>query len=207
MRFIRLLALPVVFALASCSSDPSSSGIMQSAVRLSNAPIEAPARFRALEAEGAPAMKVSVEARGTAAPFRLSSSNKGYETWLGSDGVSLTFQDGILVETRGLGGDVMASDVTALSRLIETENTGAARRIVDVLTGSDHISSMVFDCQVSDRGSRRLEGLNTHLVTEQCSGRDIQFTNLYWRAGGRMVQSRQWAGPYTGMVAIKAVQP
>lgn len=201
---------PVVLAalvIGGCSSDPSSVGMMKSVARLSNALLSVPARYQALVAERAPKIDVSVEARRTAAAYRLAGTRSGHETWLGSDGVSLAFREGILVETRGMGGDLMASDVSDLAPLVLGKITGTAHRTVDILDGSDQIRSLAFSCQISLRGTREIDGVTADLVSEECIDDTSRFINLYWLVGGRVIQSRQWAGPFTGTLAIRTAAP
>jgi hypothetical protein len=46
------------------------------------------------------------------------------------------------------------------------------------------------------------------LVTEECRNAEQNFTNVYWvqTASPRIVQSRQWAGDFNGMLVVRDVE-
>lgn len=196
MRLVLMAAL----VLAGCTSDRFEGEMMRRVATLSNAPASAPARYVALE--GAPEMVAAVERRQSAARFRRARLRDGVETWLGEDGVTLGFRGGLLVETRGLGGDLLASDVGP--SLAKLRIGGTVRRRMTWLSGEDQAQPLGFDCRIASRGSREIAGGAAVLIEEDCAGAAGGFTNLYWLRGARVVQSRQWAGPFTGMMAMRA---
>lgn len=158
---------------------------------------------------GAEALLVSAENREDAiAPFAAETTRKASTTWRSGDGVSITTQDGLLQATRGLGADMLASDTSEIATRLRLNQPGTARRFHTFLTGEDKALTRAFLCDVSVRGPRSIDvGRGpepARLMAEDCASLTDTFTNLYWIApDGDLLQSRQWAGPFTGPLAIR----
>lgn len=157
-----------------------------------------------------PVLQLGVETAGTAGIVLRDVSRNGYESWLSQDGATFATQSGLLIATRGLGGDLMSSDIAAVSDLIKSRQPGRATRFHSFLNGNNRTVMRSYVCDVSSRGARDLE-LNTGvfattLLAEDCRSVDQQFTNLYWvDQAGQVLQSRQWAGPMIGPIALRTV--
>lgn len=220
----------LIFAgwLAACSATapsevalgrgPLDSGVARIAQRLLSGgqPTAASAPFRALLASPAPAIVVSVEDRFVATGFLRQSArtqgNATVETWISPDNVALYLQQGIVVGTRGLGGDMMAADVSQPAALILTRRTGQVQRFMSFLDGNDQVTVRSYVCDIESRGGRDVDlgyaVVPTDLMQEHCANPDQDFQNLYWVAvsTGQIVQSRQWAGDFSGPLAIRWAQ-
>jgi len=158
---------------------------------------------------GAEALLISIEARdGAIAPFAAVTTNKGRTTWRSGDGVSVSTQGGLLQATRGLGADMLASDTTETDRRLRANQPGTVQRFHTFLTGEDKAQIRAYVCDIRLRGPRSVDvGRGpepARLMAEDCVGLADSFTNLYWIApSGDVLQSRQWAGPFTGPLAIR----
>jgi len=195
--------------LAACSSEPYVTSPLDRVIARSRAPQPVP-EFAALAEAGAPARIVAVQdAPERLSAFVLQQSRDGNETWLSADGASLAMRDGFVTGTRGFGGDMMASDISAPAALVLRGGAGEARRFHAFLNGLNQQEMRAFVCDISTRGYRGIEVgdrvVHTRLVQEACAGPAAEFTNLYWidRGSGRIVQSLQWIGPETGQLAIR----
>lgn len=127
------------------------------------------------------------------------------EVWRSSDGAHLILRNGVLVGTKGLGGDIRSADARAAIAGFDGRGGGGARLItIDRLDGS--AQAVPFDCDITQLGSETLQIVDklvsTYRVREVCSYKDTNFTNEYWveTSGGRMRKSRQWAGPLFGYI-------
>jgi len=121
--------------------------------------------------------------------------NRGHVTWRTTDGVTLSFRDGMMVSTRGLGFDLMAADVGAALAAVKA-GRGQAVRIHRYLDGENQTVSLRLIC---DYG--REDGGAT---TETCDvgGRNIE--NRYWLdPAGNLRKSRQWHGPKHGHILFE----
>ena len=164
-----------------------------------------------LRAKQGPALDISIPSAGVRGGFLRESRRGNFESWLGTDGVSLTFDRGVLQGTRGLGEGLLASDVSASASAILAGRSGEVQRVHTYLTGNDLADTRAFICQIENQGSETIQLDNgatpTRRMVETCNNIDQSFKNTYWvdTRRGRIVQSRQWAGEFAGELAIQTV--
>jgi hypothetical protein len=133
------------------------------------------------------------------------------EVWRSSDGAHLILRDGVLIATKGLGGDMRSADASPAIAGFDGSGGGGERLItLDRLDGS--AQAVPFACDMTHLGRETIQivdqRVSTYRMREDCSYRDTSFTNEYWveTTGGRMRKSRQWAGPvfgYVGFIRLK----
>ncbi|WP_435988427.1 YjbF family lipoprotein [Sulfitobacter sp. SH24] len=130
-----------------------------------------------------------LESRDQASVLIQSGVNRDVETYVTPDGISLSLRDGVLVGTRGLGFDLMNTDVseTAIS------NRGRAVRVHRYLDGESKIVIKSYICDY--------RGVDP--IVESCKGKDTQFQNSYRVSASEIVASRQWIGPEVGYIQIE----
>ena len=123
----------------------------------------------------------------------------------------MTFRHGVLTNTRGLGNDLMSSDIAESLALIRGRRAGTAERRMRYLDGEDKTFTYTFRCTVSVGGSesyssgRISTGVTT--VTEECSAASRNFRNTYKVDGsGEVVASRQWMAPLHGTFAFSLLR-
>jgi len=154
---------------------------------------------QAIDASPVPVLFASIKARNAFATLSSAGKNRDVETWISADGISLSFAQGILTSTRGLGYDLMASEV---SETIESLKSGrrTALRVHDYLNGEDQIIRRSFYCSFRSEGHENLhiiglKKLTKHII-ESCQNPEFSLENHYWiTANGKILQSRQWVGP------------
>jgi hypothetical protein len=158
----------------------------------------------ALEARGQPLLYASVPEMGTAALLGLSGRNGDVVTWRTPDNVSLSFAEGVLTATRGLGPDLMTAETEGTRALLA--GRGAADDHVlrhSYLDGENRRQIRDYQCRSSGREPETITIAGTrHAVTrvaETCRADGLEFTNTYWRgADGVIWKSLQWIGPDIG---------
>jgi hypothetical protein len=159
-----------------------------------SAPVVLPA-----EALSGPQMHVQISSRGAAALLSRVAVNKDVETWLAVDNISLSFRQGILVATRGLGFDLMGADAQNSLDAIAGQGPEVYRRQMRYLTGDNHSTYLTAGCSIVSVGAETVDGQRLQKFEEQCQARQNRFTNLYWQNGsGQIVQSKQWVSPQIG---------
>lgn len=226
---MRLVALMVCAGLLSACSgtapsgvalggSPLESGVGRIAQRLFSGgqPTVQSVPFQALLATPAPAIVVSVENREAVTGFlRQSVRTQGtatIETWISPDNVALYLQQGFVVGTRGLGLDLMSAEITQSAALVLTRRNGQVQRFMSFLDGNDQVTVRSYICDIESRGSRQIDlgsgMVPTELMQERCANPDQSFQNLYWieTRTGQIAQSRQWAGEFSGPLAIRQAQ-
>ncbi|MFV2053712.1 YjbF family lipoprotein [Aliiroseovarius sp. YM-037] len=193
---MRWFALILCFGLFGCGADAPENPAAQAA-------------FERRVQTGHPTIIASVEEDGRVSSFARAAQNKNVETWIGGDGVSLSFRHGLLTTTRGFGWDLMTTDNAESVALVRQRQIGTAIRIHRYLNGEGHLIARSFVCDVRSRGKRDIEispeTVQTVLVEEACTGTDDSFRNLYWidTRNHTILQSRQWVGPEIGALALR----
>lgn len=145
---------------------------------------------------------VAILSRDAAATAQPIASNGTSQTWVTLDGVSFTFDNGMLIASRGLGDDLMGGDASeSYQRLLA--GGGPAARLGDYLDGEDQIVRRLFQCDVTARGYEEIHiferSYDTHRFSEICRTETHEYENLYWvDAQGVIWQSRQWVSPMIG---------
>lgn len=168
-------------------------------------------RALALSQAGAAQLQVSFLKLERAGTMLREGERAGLTTWLSADGATLITEDGMLRGMRGFGGGMMASDISqSLERVLRGQD-GPSERFHSFLKGDDQIETRTYHCTVSTRGDRTIKvggrPLDTRLMAEECNSTTQEFLNLYWvsRADNQIVQSRQWAGDFLGIVTTRVV--
>lgn len=163
----------------------------------------------ALRDGGAPAMAVTLEDRSISSVLQLSAKNNEHLSWQSSDNTLIVTHEGIVVATRGLGGDLMGLGSSEIAASVLKGAPATVTRQHRYLNGEDQITSVTFECDIRTRGPRKItyDGMTfrTRLVQERCTDGIQQFQNLYWvEVGGRgILQSRQWIGPEIGSIVTR----
>lgn len=166
----------------------------------------------ALKEAGKPVLYVALPKRKAASLLRLSGRNGPVQTWQTPDAISLSFDEGILTATRGLGFDLMSAQTTETRRMLEgAEKTDAYPRLHGYLDGEHRHRFRSYLCQRGDarRETLTLVGATREVtrITESCTAPGVAFTNLYWLGDDGVIwKSRQWAGPGTGFVETELLK-
>ncbi len=160
-----------------------------------------------IDLSSTPLLLISVESRNAHATLSPVGENRGIITWATADGVSLSFDHGILVATRGLGPDLIAANISTVLPVLRSAS-GTTLRIHDYLDGEDQIRQHEFQCSYHSEGRETLNiygmVIAANHVVESCNSPDQTMVNHYWISGhGRIWQSRQWVAAGLGYAFIQ----
>ena len=126
--------------------------------------------------------------------------NGDVETWTTPDQRALSYRQGVLVATRGLGFDLMAADVSGT--LAALGHGGTYTRKMRYLNGNNQSVYLTFTCTmtVSTPQNMTINGVARNIASEveTCTMGAITFTNHYWMAGSQVVKATEWIGPELG---------
>jgi len=158
----------------------------------------------AIDKAGTPILFAGLDSRNAYATLSPFGENRGITTWISSDGITLSYDNGLLVATRGLGPDLMAADTGQALAAIRS-GSGSYVRIYDYLDGEDQAIRRSYVCSIRRAGAETIEiyGLKYTLrkVVENCSNPEFQIRNTYWVSNSNHIrQSEQWVGPVVGYV-------
>jgi hypothetical protein len=165
-----------------------------------------PADQRAkLEAGGKPVLLVAAAALGRTALLTVRDTKGDVLTW-SADGATFSQRGGVLIQTRGLGADLMSAEAPSVGQL----RSGASyQRIYYFLGPDDQGTRRTYDCTSSVVGPESIEIMarshaTTH-VTEVCERPLGKVTNDYWIEGTTIRQSRQFVSSGVGYVEFQRV--
>lgn len=158
------------------------------------------------------ALQVNPESRGGSdflrrIAVRDASSLGTVEIWKSSDNAQIFLRNGVVVGSRGIGGDIIAADANVTVRSLQKRaNSGGIRTYV-ISDGDVTTTDYQFRCTIRNLGGEKISIVNQIITTdhlrEDCvstqSGQ-ASVQNDYWvQSGTGLVRkSRQWLGPRTG---------
>lgn len=166
----------------------------------------------ALEEAGEPVLHVALPNRGAAALLSRVGRNGNVQTWQTPDKISLSFDEGVLTATRGLGSDLMSAQIAETRRMLAgAGSTGPYPRLHGYLDGEHRHRFKSYLCRrdSAHRETITLVGATHEVIriTETCTAPDVAFTNRYWRGlDGVIWKSRQWVGAETGYVETELLK-
>jgi len=124
--------------------------------------------------------------------------NRDTVTWLSTDRISLTFERGQLIATRGFGEDLMAASIgPPLTNLTDFNRTHV------YLDGESQTQKVEYFCQRSNAGRDEVTILGRAFeyeeLRETCLSDTNSYENIYLVGNtGKILQSKQWISPEIG---------
>lgn len=159
------------------------------------APGKAPAKVtRAdLEKYNTPILRVVIPVRSANALVTPIDTKGDVVTWSTTDGTTFTLRDGVLIQTRGLGPDLMSSQVPTVAQLLTPGGTHPRQYF---FLGTDDLTTRrAYDCTVTIAGQEVIEILGRSRrvtkVSEECARPQGKITNDFWIEGRTIRKSRQ----------------
>jgi Group 4 capsule polysaccharide lipoprotein gfcB, YjbF len=160
-----------------------------------------------LEELGTPVLQVAVAARDFAALLTPTDVKGSVVTWASQNDVTFTFRDSILIQTRGLGPDLMSAEAPSVSQLLAPGVT--YERAYYFLGADDQPTRRKYDCTAAIVGKESLEILEhsytvTHVV-ETCSRPQGSMTNEYWIDGTIVRRSHELLSGGAGYIDVARI--
>lgn len=220
---LRLSAAVIAMAmLASCGSEKYQGTPLMQAVgavakatvgkvtaKRTGATAAAPAKVTRADLEkfGVPILRAVIAARGADALLTMTDAKGGIITWSTTDGTTFTLRNGVLIQTRGLGPDLMSAKAPSLAAL--RTDGGTHQRIYFLLGADDRSTRRTYECSVSVGGKEVIEifgrSHTTIHVTETCARPQDTIANDYWIEGSVIRKSRQLASGGAGFIDFEQV--
>jgi Group 4 capsule polysaccharide lipoprotein gfcB, YjbF len=210
-----ILTLIAALALAGCGSDKGATGNFTDIRKAltpkfgKDAPAAAPAITReSIRALGVPLTKATIPARGTSGFLGVLDTKGDVTTWQTTEREGVVLQRGMLLQSRGLGDDLMSARVPSAGQVVS--GTGTFQRQYFYLNGTDEDIVWDYACTFEATGRETIEivGLayDTRVVTETCRGAEGLITNQYWvESGGNIRQSVQWISKGVGYMKLESL--
>ena len=134
-------------------------------------------------------------------------NNNNKLTWVSSDGISVSFANGILIATRGYSQDLMEAKYNKLENLF-TKNTKNHSKTLRYLDGQNDYTEISFLCSLSaemNTASSFLDlTIETTKFTENCKSKSTHHTNEYYILPNTniVLKSKQWISEKNGSIII-----
>ena len=160
-----------------------------------------------IDASGMEVLFIELESGKNGTSVKYPGANVG-EVWLGVDGTTITFKDGHLIATRGLGEDLMSSEGTFPSFHLISGSTEYVKT-QSWLSEDNQITSTNYSCTASVENAREKITIfdKTFLVqraVETCKAGDSTIKNEYFfERNGVVRRSRQFHSPTLGYIFIE----
>ncbi|MEP2919532.1 MAG: YjbF family lipoprotein [Sulfitobacter sp.] len=167
-----------------------------------------------------PLLQVNPELRGGSdflqrVAVRNDSAPGTVEIWESSDKAQVFLRDGIVVGSRGIGGDIIAAGANATLSALKRQGKGSGLREFIVSDGDVTTTKYEFRCDVENLGAERIsvasQAFDTIHMQETCTveGPELRVVrNDYWvqQPSGFVRKSRQWMGPRVGYFELLALK-
>ncbi|RFP88228.1 hypothetical protein DZK27_09045 [Rhodobacteraceae bacterium 63075] len=185
--------------LSGCDNVGESLGLTGQVQRVSPAPITS---------ERLEVMLPKAGARAVLAPV---ARREGVTVLQTLDGITLSFDRGVLTATRGLGEDLMSSDVSGTLKMVKLGSGGEFYRVIrSYLDGEDQTRFPAYQCRKEHETKQQVEigddALTLTRLEEVCVSPDHRYTNTYWVDDtGDIVKSQQWVSSGVGDMVTERV--
>jgi len=160
-----------------------------------------------IEAYGIPILRAVVEFRGADVLLTLADTKGSVQTWTTTDGTTFTLRDGVLIQTRGLGPDVLSADAPTVGQLLQ--NGATYQRRYFFLGADDQVSRRTYDCTVTVVGRETITVVErNHSVThvkEACTRPQGSIGSEYWIEGNKIRRSVQSTSGLAGLILFERV--
>lgn len=216
------VAVLVMAVLAGCGnqkSEPSPLGVAVGTIAKATlgrvttrkgptAPPPAPVTRADIEKFGMPILRAVIPVRSADALLTVSDTKGPVVTWATTDATSFTLRNGVLIQTRGLGPDLMSAQAPS-AQALRTDG-GTHRRIYYFLGDDDQTTRRTYDCTVTlSPGAEQITVFDrVHTVTkatETCVRPQGSITNTFWFEGSAIRKSRQLASGGIGFIDFERV--
>ena len=153
-------------------------------------------------------MELETGQNGTLTPY----PGKGVgQTWLGADGATITFEQGVLKASRGMGDDVMGSTSSMPSWSVLLNSEQYVRQIT-YLTGNNFLQNKTFKCvikKVTENDVQEIWGIvhKTKKYKEDCVNPNTKFSNVYYVDKlGVVRRSKQYHSDTLGYIITERIE-
>lgn len=202
------MALKSVIAALACFAVLTGCGMLQKLTPRAGgelAPIGRVSRAD-IEKSGQPVMRLKVPSRGIDTFLTIRDRRGDVVNWFSADGMLFTFRGDVLIETRGLGADLMSSAAPGAGQIA---GGGPYRRAYFFVDDDDQTGRRDYTCRTGTEGSEQLviygRAHATRKVSETCEREVGRITNHYWLEGGKIRKSREWISPGIGQIEFERV--
>lgn len=158
-----------------------------------------------IEHYGIPLLRLVIKTRASDVLVTIRETKGTVVTWATTDGTTVALKDGLLIQTRGLGPDLMSAAVPTVADL---SSDGVSHPRSYFFLGEDDRSlRRDYTCTVTVVGKETIKifekSHETQHVAEECVRAEGKITNDFWIEGEVIRKSRQWTSPGIGYMEFE----
>ena len=215
----RLLSILSLMALTACSNSPELETGEITALKLIKDRLEAPTgdgvyinarklvSRQMIDAAKVPVLFIEIPRGQNGTMTQYPGVGIG-QTWLGADGSTVTLENGMLKATRGMGDDLMGSEISREVNWRKLDNEPYTRRLA-YLREDNQTTANSYTCTLTDTKARETfeifgASFDTRHIQETCEGTaDIFVNDYYLDRKGLVRKSRQYHGAGIGYATLE----
>jgi Group 4 capsule polysaccharide lipoprotein gfcB, YjbF len=149
-------------------------------------------------------LQIEIPSRAAKAFLNKAGANGDVVTWVTVDNISLSFRQGVVVATRGLGFDLMTADARGTLAALSGAESGAYQRQMRYLTGDHKNRYLRADCTMITANQTVMMAHEAAQFDEICVAGEHSFVNRFWvTETGVVVASEQWISPEIGIILTR----
>ena len=154
-----------------------------------------------------PIIGVSLKKENKQATLVALGNYKNKLTWVSSNGISLSFIDGILISTRGYSEDLIQSQNKEIATLFKNSSS-VYKKKYRYLDGQNRYRDVTFNCSMKSTSNIKIKMVDLTLETtkfyENCISKFTRHSNEFYVLPGTgiVLKSKQWISPSNGSVLI-----
>ena len=213
-----VFSILVLLALSACGNSPELETGETKVLKIIKDKMETPSGATAyidarklvsreiLDSVGVPILFVEID-RGQNGTLSQYPGEGIGQTWLAVDGSTITLENGILKATRGMGDDLMGSEISDEINWIDLEDVSYERRMAYLRLDNKTLINE-YSCTLAEMNSMETINLfdaefSVKHVQETCLGAAGSFVNDYYiDTEGLVRNSRQYQGEKIGYMTI-----
>lgn len=160
-----------------------------------------------VEAYDMPILRAVIELRAADVLLTLSDTKGSVQTWTTTDGITFSLRDGVLIQTRGLGPDILSADAPSVAQLLQ--NGATYQRRYFFLGEDDQVARRTYECTVTVIGRETITVVernhNVTHVKEACDRPQGAINSEYWIEGRQIRRSVQSTSGLAGLLLFERV--
>lgn len=124
-------------------------------------------------------------------------------TWVSSDGISVSYDQGVLIATRGYSQDLLSLKYKTPAKVFASTAIQYSK-VHRYLSGDNNYFDINFECSGTKQKSKIIRMLDYNLTVdkfvEDCKSEEYEYVNEYDLLAGStiVVRSKQWISPTNG---------
>ena len=162
-----------------------------------------------VEEAGDPILFVELK-DGKNATLSLFPGKNELPVWLGVDGSTITAKNGVLISTRGMGGDLMHSEYEKTFWGLSNPGKQYDKKYTYILEDNQLVSKN-FNCSFGLGGKFSVVNIfdkdfSVSVLVETCTGQNTSFKNNYWiETDGTVRRSTQYHSNKIGQILLEVL--